>query len=270
MTLISLCPLTVLPCSPLEQIDAAAAANYDAIGLRLARSLPSDGDIVADRGLCWAIERRLTDTRMRVLDIEVARVVPTSDLSVLEPLLAFGTRVGARYIQVTGGLRTDSTLGDDEALLPKMQELADRAAAHGMSLALEFIFFRSLRSLSQALDLRERSGRDNIRVTIDALHFMRSGGTPADLAAVDPAAFACFHISDGPTIPGQDLAHEARYGRLMPGEGELPLAEMIAVLPENLPIGVEVPCSGNEGVTPVQKAAAALVATKQMLAMAGR
>lgn len=270
MTLISLCPLTVLPCSPLDQIDAAASAGYDAIGLRLARSLPTDVDVLGDRGLCAAIERRLYETGIRVFDIEVARVVPSSDLDDITPLFAFGARLGARYIQVTGGPGVDWEPGDDDALVPKIRDLADRAADFGMSLALEFIVFRSLRSLSHALNLRDRCGRDNVRVTLDALHFMRSGGTLEELAASDLAAFACFHISDAPAMPSHDLAHEARYGRMMPGAGGLPLVELLTILPEDLPIGIEVPDLSQDSTTPAQKAMAALEASKKVIAMARR
>jgi hypothetical protein len=36
-------------------------------------------------------------------------------------------------------------------------------------------------------------------------------------------------------------AEEAMYHRLAPGEGELPLAEMLAALPRDLVVGLEVP-----------------------------
>ena len=81
-------------------------------------------------------------------------------------------------------------------------------------------------------------------MTLDALHFIRSGGTLEELAAADPAAFACFHISDASAAPPHDLAHEARFGRLLPGVGGLPLAEMLEILPRDLPVGIEVPRRG--------------------------
>jgi sugar phosphate isomerase/epimerase len=268
MPMFSLCPLTVLPCSPLEQIDAAAAAGYDTIGLRLARSLPTDVDILPDRQLREEIKKRLAETEIRVFDIEVARIVPTSDLDPLEPLLSFAGELGAQFLQVTGGPVAEWKPGDDELLLPKVQELADRAGQYGLSLALEFIVFRSLRTLSQALDLRARSGRNDIKVTLDALHFARSGGTITELAAADPSAFACFHVCDAPAEPAQDLAYESRFGRLMPGAGGLPLREMLALLPPGLPICIEVPELQRNYLTPAEKARNAAHATRKMLAAA--
>jgi sugar phosphate isomerase/epimerase len=269
MRMFSLCSLTVLPCSPLEQIDAAAAACCDAVGLRLAPSMSTDVDILADRQLRGDIKKRLDETGIRVFDVEVARIVPSSDLDPLEPLLSFAGELGAQFLQVTGGPAAEWKPGDDEALLPKVQELADRAGEYGLSLALEFIVFRSLRTLSQALDLRTRSGRENIKVTLDALHFARSGGTIAELAAADPSAFACFHICDAPAEPAHDLARESRFGRLMPGAGGLPLREMLGLLPPGLPIGIEIPDRERDDLTPAEKARNAAFATRQMLTAAG-
>src|SRR5690606_34020723 len=57
---LSLSPMTVLPCSPLEQIHAASEAGFDAIGLRLQPALETDIDIMADASLQREIERRLS------------------------------------------------------------------------------------------------------------------------------------------------------------------------------------------------------------------
>src|SRR5207253_7712709 len=38
------------------------------------------------------------------------------------------------------------------------------------------------------------------------------------------------------------LIREARTGRLLPGEGVLPLAELVAALPAGAPLAIEAPC----------------------------
>jgi len=62
-------------------------------------------------------------------------------------------------------------------------------------------------------------------VLIDVLHVFRSGGTPEMLAAVPADALGSVQLSDAlqkdPT--DSDIIAEAREGRLLPGEGELPL-----------------------------------------------
>lgn len=76
MNILSLAPLTVLPASPLEQIDAAHAAGFDAVGLRLQPVMPTDIEVMGNAALLRDIERRLDATGMKVLDIEVFRVGP--------------------------------------------------------------------------------------------------------------------------------------------------------------------------------------------------
>ena len=86
---LSLSPLTVLPCSPLEQIDAAQAAGFDAVGLRLQPALATDLDVMSDAALQRAIERRLAATGLRVLDVEVFRVGRRTDIVAMEGALAY-------------------------------------------------------------------------------------------------------------------------------------------------------------------------------------
>jgi sugar phosphate isomerase/epimerase len=92
-----------------------------------------------------------------------------------------------------------------------------------------------------------RSKRSNASVLIDALHFSRSGGLPAHIGGVDPSLLRYAQICDaGPDRPGPAdtpaLIREARTGRLLPGEGVLPLKELVAALPRTAPLAVEAPC----------------------------
>jgi sugar phosphate isomerase/epimerase len=92
-----------------------------------------------------------------------------------------------------------------------------------------------------------RSKRPNASVLVDALHFSRSGGIPAHIGQVDPSLFRYAQICDASAdTPGPDdtpsLIREARTGRLLPGEGVLPLAELVAALPDGVPLAIEAPC----------------------------
>jgi sugar phosphate isomerase/epimerase len=84
-------------------------------------------------------------------------------------------------------------------------------------------------------------------ICIDPLHLARSGGTPADVKALDPKYFPYAQISDGVLEPGEP--NPALFGKLgpgqrkMPGEGTLPLRELLAALPKDIPLSVELPHS---------------------------
>src|SRR3954470_11981006 len=99
--ILSLSPLTVLPCSPLEQIDAAQAAGYEAVGIRLHPVMPTDIDVMADRGLMRSIESRLAATNVRVQDVEVFRISPQTDVASWQSTFAFAGALGAKNVLIT-------------------------------------------------------------------------------------------------------------------------------------------------------------------------
>ncbi|HET7343792.1 MAG TPA: sugar phosphate isomerase/epimerase, partial [Methylomirabilota bacterium] len=101
--------------------------------------------------------------------------------------------------------------------------------------------------------------RANASVLIDALHFSRSGGVPAHVAGVDPALLRYAQICDaGPDMPGAAdtpaLIREARTGRLLPGEGVLPLAALVAALPAGIPLAIEAPCRATAPLPAAERA----------------
>jgi hypothetical protein len=59
--------------------------------------------------------------------------------------------------------------------------------------------------------------------------------------------------------------HEARAARLLPGEGRLPLRELLAALPDGIPVAVEAPRSGVGGGSPAEFAVRARRAVDSVL-----
>ena len=50
------------------------------------------------------------------------------------------------------------------------------------------------------------------------------------------------------------LIREARTGRLLPGEGVLPLGELVAALPEGAPVAIEAPCRATADLPALERA----------------
>ncbi len=76
---------------------------------------------------------------------------------------------------------------------------------------------------------------------------------------VDPALFRYAQICDAaPDMPGPTdtpaLIREARTGRLLPGEGVLPLAELVAALPAGVPLAIEAPCRATADLPALERA----------------
>jgi hypothetical protein len=82
------------------------------------------------------------------------------------------------------------------------------------------------------------------------LHFARSGGSPADLEGLDTRLFPYAQLSDGVLGPGEpDPGAVRRAGpgeRRVPGEGSLPLRQLLGVLPAGLPLSIEIPMAKSD------------------------
>jgi sugar phosphate isomerase/epimerase len=93
-------------------------------------------------------------------------------------------------------------------------------------------------------------------VLIDALHLQRAGGTPAEVAALPGRLLPYAQLCDGPfhpIRPPEDVAlTEARTGRLLPGDGALPLPDLVAALPPDTDLAVEAPVAALAGRPPAE------------------
>jgi sugar phosphate isomerase/epimerase len=234
----------------------AAAAGFRSIGIRLTAT-PSVGippyDILGGGPLLRETLLRLGDTGVSVLDTEFLRFEPEHAVAIPEGFLEVSARLGARNVLVM------SAEPEEARTLDRFCDLCDRAAAYGLSVCLEFAIYTGVRTLAHAADFVGRSKRANASVLVDALHFSRSGGLPAHLAQVDPSLFRYAQICDaGPDMPAPSdtpaLIREARTGRLLPGEGVLPLAELVAALPSTAPLAVEAPCRATADLPAVERA----------------
>jgi sugar phosphate isomerase/epimerase len=265
MRTVSLSPLTVLPGSPIDQIDAALDAGFDSVGLRLFPSLPTDIDVMADASLLRAIERRLGQTGVRVLDIEVVRVSPHLDVAALADALAFAEGVGARWLATTSEAIVDYRPDDERDLVARLRELSVAAGERGLGVMLEFMAFRGIRHLEDAVRIVESVDVASVGITVDALHLFRSGGSVESVKAVNPSRFACLQICDGPRQPPESLTAEARGDRHFAGEGEFPLVDLVRALPADLPVSVEVPSRAHVDLPAAERARIAAETTRDLL-----
>lgn len=268
--MLSLCPLTLLPCSPLELIDAATDAGFDAVGIRLTPVLATDIDVMADKPLQRAIQKRLSATKLKVLDVEVLRISPDTDVPGLLPMLQYAGDLGARNIAVTGVPKADWKPEYERETARRLAELCEAASGFGLQPMLEFMAFRSIATIADAFHMRALADHPNLGICVDALHLQRSGGTPALLQTIDQTALACFQLCDAPLQAPDDLAKEARFGRLYPGEGGLPLREMLMALRADLPVGVETPDTSRAHLPVLERAHLAARRARDLLAAAGR
>src|SRR5712692_5441749 len=253
---ISLAHLTVLDTTPPELVTVAAAAGFRSIGIRLTAT-PSVGippyDMLHDGPLLRETLLRLADTGVSVRDTEFLRFEPEHPVAIPEGFLEVSARLGARNVLVM------SAEPEEARTIERFCELCDRAAQYGLQVGLEFAIYTGVRTLAHAAHVVAQSKRSNASVLVDALHFSRSGGVPAHIADVDPSLLRYAQICDASAdMPGPGdtpaLVREARTGRLLPGEGVLPLTELVAALPDTAPLAVEAPCRATADLPAVERA----------------
>jgi hypothetical protein len=236
---ISLAHLTVLDTTPPELVSVAAAAGFRTVGIRLTAT-PSVGippyDILSDGPLLRETVRRLADTGVSVLDAQFLRFEPEHPVGVPEGFLEVSARLGARNVLVM------SAEPEEARTIERFGELCDRAAPYGLHVCLEFaIYTGSPRSptrrascsgrsaptrrcwwmpwhFSRSVDSRpRRTGRSGALPVRPDLRRLRGHARPRDTPA---------------------LIREARTAAAS-RRGQLPLAELVAALPDGLPLAVE-------------------------------
>jgi sugar phosphate isomerase/epimerase len=132
---------------------------------------------------------------------------------------------------------------DAARALGQMDLLASMAAERDMLFLFEFAPPHTFNSLEKALAAIQTIGGTNARLLIDTMHLFRTGGTVADVSAIDPQLIGYLQLCDAPLSGniGPDYYREASFERKCPGEGELPLAELLKSLSCDVKIGLEVP-----------------------------
>ena len=209
----SLAHLTVLPAGPLELIDAAASAGFDAIGLRIQPPLPTDTitPVVGNLPLLREIKSRLSQTGISIVDVEAFWLMPHTSVEGLRPAMEIAVELGARHVLIVGN---DP---DRARVIDRFAALCGMCAEFALRPMLEFIPYTFIRSLPEAHAFLAASGAVNSGILIDALHLSRSGGSPADIPQYPADLFSYVHLCDAPATPpaAEELRGEARGNRLV-------------------------------------------------------
>lgn len=131
----------------------------------------------------------------------------------------------------------------DRRLMAKhFGDLCDKAAAHGVRVALEFVPTGGVPGLVEAMEIIDHADRANGGLMVDVWHFFRSGSSLDQLASLPGDRIFSVQLNDALAAPEADLTL-GMMNRLIPGEGELDLKSfMQAVATTGTPafLGVEV------------------------------
>ena len=231
--------LTLLGVPPPDLVTVAAGAGFDAVGLRVSPATDDDVPWPMKPGSPMLAETALrsADLGIPVLDVEAIRLGPRPEP--FTPVLETAAALGAGFVNA---VCEDPDLGRFAASFAR---LVEAARPYGVRPVVEFMAYRSVRTLDDATAVVAGSGGGGI--LIDALHVQRCGVSLGALRALDPALVTYVQLCDAPAAAPPDEVAEARAGRRLPGDGELPLRELLAALPAGIPVAVEAPQQGATG-----------------------
>jgi sugar phosphate isomerase/epimerase len=175
-------------------------------------------------------------------------------------------------VHALGGRRINavSTDRDMDRSCEGLAIIADMAAERGIEVVTE-IGPPPIKRLDRALEAVRRIDRPNFRLLIDTMHFFRMGSTVEELAAIDPALVGYVQLCDVPLAsPFESYMEEALHERMPPGQGELPLADVLALLRPDVVVSLEVPqrSLAEAGVAPRERVLRCVEAARTLMARA--
>ena len=263
MNRLSLAPVTINEIDPPELIAAAHAAGFGSVDLRVlgAPGAAPVTKLIGNRALIAAIAGACADTGVTIFGATGIWLVPDFSLEAALPALEVAAKLGAEQFLAVGN---DP---DEGRMTGNLARLADSARSFNLRLAVELMPYTAINTLVKARRVVETAGAANVGLLIDALHLARAGGTPAEVAAIPPERIAYLQLCDAPAgLPeGMALRVESLSARFYPGDGGLPLIDLMAALPPDVVVDVETPVAADRGLSPAARAARAMATTKRFL-----
>ena len=236
----SLAQLTILNASPVEMASIAFETGYDYFSMRqIYIGLPEEPDFDLSKNKRLFSETRaiMAHTGIRLLDVELARIVDHVDPSSYEPAFATCAELGGK--SVLSSIWTDNKVIQIE----HFAKVCDLAKQYDLTVELEYVPIASVKNLAAALNVLSLVNRSNAGILIDIHHFHRAGDTVKALTQVPKELFHMLHLCDAPAkIPSdpEEMRRIMREAREYPGEGGIDIKSILSVIP-SVPYSIELP-----------------------------
>jgi sugar phosphate isomerase/epimerase len=230
MRLLSLAAGVLPEFAPEQVAQAAVESGFEAVGFtvvpetwtdtttaRVQAILQPAGVGVLDVEVIWiGADGRVTDGHRKILDV--------------------GGALGAKNALIVSSCTDDAKNCDAFAIL------AEHASQHNIRACLEFLRITAVTHLSQALRIIETVGHPAGGILVDTIHLARCREFHL-LRSVDPRWLPYSQFCDGNVDCAEDyqsLLTDAVDLRSLPGEGGLPLQDVLSVLRADLPLALEI------------------------------
>lgn len=219
--------------SPVDMARIAGEAGYNAVGLWV------------EPGINWhpettsKVRAALDQFSLVPLDVEVIWLQPGADPDpVHHQIIAIGGELGARNCLIV------SSEPDRDNTKRLYEDLCQHAEAAGLRACLEYMGITEIKTLDDALDVVSAVDHPSGGILVDAFHHERVGHAPEKISEIPRQWLSYVQLCDMPdrgiVMDYHAYLTDALDGRLAPGEGAVPLAEMMAALPADLPVSLEI------------------------------
>jgi 2-keto-myo-inositol isomerase len=214
-------------------IRIASQAGYDLIEIWAKKMEAYLSDHALDD-----VRKLLEEARIRPLAINSVEFITfnsswekTNTMNLISRYAEMADRLDCPYVVLVPSPRpdgvTDKEVRDESVRV--LREISDRFKNHKVRFAFEFLGFRwcSVSTLEEDDSIVRAVNRKNIGMVLDTFHFYAGGSSVNTIRNVDQEKIFIFHINDAEKLPREQLqdAH-----RLYPGEGVIPLEEIVSGL----------------------------------------
>jgi sugar phosphate isomerase/epimerase len=221
-----------------DRLEAAAASGFTHMSM-----FPIDFRLLLDSGMGAAAigqQIRASGVRVHVCDPFVQWVPDFAIPSGYPPdyvafiahdedfLYRMAEAVGAEAVNCVEGLGRPY---EPAALSDALGEFALRARRRGLSTAFEFMPISSVPDLAAGWRIVAPLESAGVGLTFDTWHYFRSRPDPALLATIPPARILEVQLADAMlALRGASLTEDLLRFRMLPGDGELDIAGVVAIL----------------------------------------
>jgi sugar phosphate isomerase/epimerase len=171
-----------------------------------------------------------------------------------------GLRAVMEYTADLGGKYALVICDDSEwnRAVDNLGRLADLAAESTLTAVVEGpIYGRLINTLPLVVKLVHEALRDNIAICIDTYQLLCSGADATSLGGIELRLLPYVQLTDGKAD---------HVGFVVPGLGDVPLAEILAALPEDAPIGLECPTPKDSAWLPSEWLRTVMAGARDVLA----
>ncbi|MDQ2650736.1 MAG: sugar phosphate isomerase/epimerase [Actinomycetota bacterium] len=182
-------------------------------------------------------------------------------------VLGIAEALGAEHVSIAAPFA-----GEDapiEQVIDSLGEFTRRASQRGIRPHLEISNGSKVSSVTTAMQLLDGVADPDLGIVLDTYNLIRAGGTPSDVDELPLDRVFQIQLVDGAEQPVGDRFYDSLHCRQLPGDGDLPVAEVVRRLRARgplPPVGPEVFNDELASLSVAEAAERAAVTTRAFLA----